>query len=69
MDSGSDLMSDAAEYRRNADVCAECADAAGSPLDRQIWLRLQLIWLRLAAEADRVDGPEAEQEDDIKRCA
>jgi hypothetical protein len=58
-------MSDAAEYRHNARVCADCADAAGSPLDRQVWLRLQLTWLRLAAEADRVD----EQEDDIRRCA
>jgi hypothetical protein len=62
-------MSEAAEYRRNARVCADCADAAGSPLDQQFWLRLQLTWLRLAAEAERMDGPEAEQEDGIKRCA
>jgi hypothetical protein len=68
MDSGSDLMSDAAEYRHNARVCADCADGAGSPLDRQIWLRLQLTWLRLASEAEHVTA-EAEQEDGIKRCA
>jgi|SoiMethySBSTD1v2_1073268.scaffolds.fasta_scaffold01912_12 hypothetical protein len=68
-DSGSDLMSDPAEYRRNARVCADCADAAGSPLDRQIWLRLQLTWLRLAAEAQRMDETDAEQGDRLKRCA
>jgi hypothetical protein len=46
-------MSDAAEYRLDADICRDCADAARSPLDRQIWLRLQQHFLRLAAEEDR----------------
>ena len=62
-------MSDAAEYRHNARVCADCADAAGSPLDRQVWLRLHLTWLRLAAEAERMSAPDAEQGDSLKRCA
>jgi hypothetical protein len=49
-------MSDAAEYRLDAAICGDCADATRSPVDRQIWLRLQQTFLRLAAEEERRSG-------------
>ena len=46
-------MSDAAEYRLDAAICGDCAEATHSLIDRQIWLRLQQTFLELAAEEDR----------------
>jgi hypothetical protein len=46
-------MSDSAEYRRNAQLCADLAETTHMPVDRQIWLRMQVAWLQLAAKEER----------------
>ncbi len=45
-------MSDANRYREYARACVEHAKAAQSPIDREIWLRMEFAWLRLAYEED-----------------
>jgi hypothetical protein len=52
-------MSDAAEYRLNARLCAELAETTQSVLDRQIWRRMQLAWLELAVQAENWPDPVA----------
>jgi hypothetical protein len=54
-------MSDAAEYRLNAMICEDCANATGSPMDRGTWLRLRQTWLRLAVDEERRDASTAEE--------
>jgi hypothetical protein len=45
-------MSDAAEFRQNALLCADIAEGTHKPLDPEIWHRMQRGWLDLAAKAD-----------------
>ena len=52
-------MSDAKTYREYARVCVEHAKAAQSAIDREIWLRMELAWLRLAYEEDVQESPAA----------
>jgi hypothetical protein len=55
-------MSDAAEYRLNALICEESANAAHSPLDRGIWLSLRRTWLKLAAKEEHREASAAEKD-------
>jgi|SoiMethySBSTD1v2_1073268.scaffolds.fasta_scaffold1773862_1 hypothetical protein len=49
-------MSEAAEYRRYAQICVENAEIAPPAGDRTAWLILGRRWLQLASEAE---GPAA----------
>lgn len=54
-------MTDAAEYRQNAQVCADLANATPSTIDREIWLRMERGWLELADKADQTDPEQARE--------
>ena len=50
-------MRDATIYHRRAAECRELAEHSASPTHRATWRELELLWLRLAAEAERRAGP------------
>jgi len=58
-------MSQAEEFHQNAAFCAGCADAAPSPIDREIWLRMQRGWLDLASK----EGEQRESQKERRRAA
>ena len=48
-------MSEATEYRANAQLCADIAESTTSPLDREIWLRMERGWLELASKQEQAE--------------
>jgi len=46
-------MSDADDFRKQAEECRQLAAAAIKPADKAFWLRVAEDWLRLAQEADK----------------
>jgi hypothetical protein len=49
-------MSDADEFRKQAEECRQLAATAIKPKDKAFWLRLAEDWLKLAQEADKPVG-------------
>jgi hypothetical protein len=45
-------MSDAAEFRTNAQVCKDLADAARLEAERVAWRRMEEAWLARAAQVE-----------------
>ena len=50
-------MRDATIYHRRAAECRELAEHSASAAHRATWRELELLWLRLASEAERRAGP------------
>jgi hypothetical protein len=43
---------DAQKCRKEAAECRRAAEKAVSPLDREVWLRLEADWIKLAQAAE-----------------